>query len=396
MLKWGVKVGGTVTFYRDTYLDIHLDSLEANVHFLKCLLPPQTNIMAVVKADAYGHGAQVISLYLQHFGIRHFAVATLEEALELRRSGIHGDILLLGPVSAQSLDLVGKHNLTLTIHDLDWLKEMVSVTLEKPIPCHIDLDTGMHRIGLLSKAQLLEAMDLITTSQSLRLTGIYSHLATSEEEDETYYTNQVEAFTNFLSDVDLTNLTIHIANSGGTLKPPLAFVNMVRVGLLLHGVAPSRYWNSRLPLQETLSLTSHIIQIKQLPKGEKLSYNGIYTTQEDGEIIATLPIGYADGYDRRIINGRCYVNGEYGEVVGRVCMDFILVKLPNMVPLHTPVELIGPHISIEEYADNIHTNTYHAFCQFSDRLPRRYFYQEKLIAVMNPRMQRKEETYESH
>jgi len=352
--------------------------------------------MAVVKADAYGHGAQVISLYLQHFGIRHFAVATLEEALELRRSGIHGDILLLGPVSAQSLDLVGKHNLTLTIHDLDWLKEMVSVTLEKPIPCHIDLDTGMHRIGLLSKAQLLEAMDLITTSQSLRLTGIYSHLATSEEEDETYYTNQVEAFTNFLSDVDLTNLTIHIANSGGTLKPPLAFVNMVRVGLLLHGVAPSRYWNSRLPLQETLSLTSHIIQIKQLPKGEKLSYNGIYTTQEDGEIIATLPIGYADGYDRRIINGRCYVNGEYGEVVGRVCMDFILVKLPNMVPLHTPVELIGPHISIEEYADNIHTNTYHAFCQFSDRLPRRYFYQEKLIAVMNPRMQRKEETYESH
>lgn len=396
MLKWGVKVGGTVTYYRDTYLDIHLDSLEQNVNFLRSFLPPHINIMAVVKADAYGHGAFIISQYLQSFGIHHYAVATLEEAIELRHAGIRGEILLLGPVSSQYLPLVAKHNLTLTIHDLDWLKALVSVSLEQPIPCHIDLDTGMHRIGLLTKTELLEAMEWIRSSSSLRLTGIYTHLATSEEEDETYYHHQVEMFTSLLKDFDLTNLTIHIANSGGTLKPPLAFVNMVRVGLFLHGAAPSRYWSERLPLQETLSLTSHIIQIKQLPRGEKLSYNGIYTTQEDGEIIATLPIGYADGFDRRIQNGRCYVNGDYGEVVGRVCMDFILIKLPKMVPLHTPVELIGPHISIDEYAEKINTNNYQAFCQFSNRLPRRYFYQQKLIATTNQRMVRKEEPYESH
>lgn len=396
MLKLGVKVGGAVTYYRDTYLDIHLDFLEHNVQFLKSILPPHVEIMAVVKADAYGHGAVVVSDYLQRFGIRHFAVATLDEAIELRLGGIHGEILLLGPVHIRHINMVVKHNLTLTIHDLTWLKELLTVVCDQPISCHIDLDTGMHRIGLLSKAELIEAMDLITKSSVLRLTGIYSHLASSEEIEESYYHYQVETFTHCLSNLNLTNLKIHIANSGGTLKPPLAFVNMVRVGLFLHGAAPSRYWSERLPLQETLSLTSHIIQIKQLPKGEKISYNGIYTTQEEGEIIATLPIGYADGFDRRIQNGRCYVNGDYGEIVGRVCMDFILVKLPKMVPLHTPVELIGPHISIDEYAENINTNNYQAFCQFSDRLPRRYYYHQKLIATTNPRIDRKEEPYESH
>lgn len=359
-------------YHRDTTVTVNLDRLIENVTLLREHHYQGIALMAVVKADAYGQGAVPVAKTLEEVGVGAFAVATLEEALELRHAGIRGMILVFGCVSSQDLTLAAKHSLTLSVNHFEWLANAIAHPFDGTVDVHLNIDTGMHRLGIEDEREILGAIDRIRSSNHLSLKGIYTHLATSETPDETYYHLQLDRFGSLLSVIDTTDLWIHVANSGASVKKHPPFVNMVRIGLFLHGVPPSDTAVPDFVLQPTLSLSTRIVSIKRLPKGAKVSYNGIYETKEDLELIATLPIGYADGYDRRYGSAMAYVDGEYCPIVGRICMDYTMIRLNKEVPLGTEVELIGDHISAVQLASLSGTNVYHVFCELSDRIPRNY------------------------
>jgi len=371
-------------YYRDTFLEINLDNVTHNIIHLMDKTKDMT-LMAVIKADSYGHGAFMIAKTLLASGVSHFAVATVDEAIELRRAKIVCPILVLGGIRTLDLPLIHKYKLTISVHSLDWLKKAVESYRGKSIPIHFKVDTGMGRLGMTHIDELHQAIKLIESNPHFKFVGIFSHLATSEEQDDSYYQLQLKRFEAMLEGIDLTDKFVHIANSAGSFKQKPKFVNMVRVGLMINGQKPSKAMKLDFELKPSMRLYSSLVQVKIVPKGEKLSYNGIYETQET-EYIGTIPIGYADGYDRRLENGRVYIEGEYCQVVGRICMDYCLVKLPKPYPEGTKVELIGEHITIDEYADKIKTNNYQATCIFSDRLPRVYTLNGKIIKTVNRRL----------
>ena len=371
-------------YYRDTYLVINLDHVMHNITHLLALSKDMT-LMAVIKADSYGHGALMIAKTLLDAGVSYFAVATVDEAIELRRAKITCPILVLGGIPIRDLNIVSYYQLSISVHSLSWVKEAIATYHGPRINVHLKLDTGMGRLGFTEKDSFLEAYHELNHSEHWQIEGIFSHLATSEEIDDTYYQMQINRFEAFLEGLDLANLFIHIGNSAGLVKPKPANVNMVRVGLMINGQKPDDNINLGFELKQSMALYSSLIQVKHVPKGEKLSYNGIYQTEED-EYIGTIPIGYADGYDRRLQAGRVYIDGYYCPIVGRICMDYTLVKLPMNFPEGTLVELIGEHITIDEYADKIKTNNYQATCLFSDRLPRKYLKNGKIIQVSNRRL----------
>ncbi len=380
-----VKAGVHMNYYRDTFLEINLDHVFHNVSHLLGSLPPPVRMMAVIKADSYGHGAVMIAKTLLEAGIDHFAVATLDEAIELRRAKIHCPILVLGGSRIVDLPLIQKHHITIGIHSMEWLNKALLSYHGKPIDVHLKYDSGMNRLGFTSIEEYLQAINMIRQSSQFTLKGLYSHLASAETPDESYYLMQVERFEEMLARVDITGLLIHLGNSAGSFKPKPSHVNMVRIGLLINGQTPSKSLNLGFELKPSLSLYSHLVQVKTVPAGTKISYNGLYETQEV-TVIGTIPIGYADGYDRRLENGRVFIEGEYCPVVGRICMDYCLVKLPKLLPEGTKVELIGEHITIDEYSEKIRTNNYHATCQFSDRLPRKYIKNGILVKTTNRRL----------
>jgi alanine racemase len=377
--------GGNMPFYRDTYIEIDLDAVFQNVVNLKRHFYDGLDVLGVVKADSYGHGAVMVARTLLEAGVRHFAVATIDEALELRDNGIVAPILVFGSVDIRYLPLAAEHDLTITAYSHAWLKNALAVSVAKPLSVQIKVDTGMNRLGIVDETQFRDAVALVRGSGRFRLTGVYTHLATAEEEDETYYRMQIARFEHLLAGIDTTGLMIHAANSAGSLKRPPQCVNMVRIGLLLNGISPSP--SIRLPfhLQPSLGLYSKIVQVKTVPAHAKISYNGTYETPAEA-VIGTIPIGYADGYDRRLKNGRVYLNGGFAPVVGRICMDYAMVLLDATVEPGTRVELLGPHIPLEEYCGWIGTNNYHATCAFTDRLPRVYKRHGEVVAVVNRRL----------
>jgi alanine racemase len=380
------KAGDRMSFYRDTYLEIDLDAVRHNVLNLQRLVGSDVEIMAVIKADAYGHGAVMIARELMDCGIRHLAVATLDEALELRNNGLsEPSILIFGVVDPENLLLCQFHRLTVSVNSLEWLKKAVSRNDFCHVGVHVKIDTGMNRLGFTDRCAFREAMDLLQNQPRFRLEGIYSHLATSEEMDETYYQRQIKRFDEWLEPLDTTGLWIHIANSGGSVKPRPQRVNMVRIGLFLNGHHPGPEVRLPFELKPSLSLYSKVIQVKTVPAGTRIGYNGVFETSES-TIVGTLPIGYADGYDRRLRGGHAFVYGRNAPIIGRVCMDMTMIALSEPVPEGTPVELIGPHISLEQYCEWVGTSNYHATCAFSDRLPRVYRRNGKIVHIVNRRV----------
>jgi len=375
-------------YYRDTFIEIDLDAVFQNVVNLKRHFYDGIDVIGVVKADSYGHGAVMVARTLVEAGVRHFAVATIDEAIELRENGIREPILIFGSVDARHLAIVAEYGLTITAYSFHWLKNALSHPQSKPVSLQVKIDTGMNRLGIVDEEQFREAVRLIRENPHFRLAGVYSHLATAEEEDETYYRMQADRFEAMIGGIDASGLMIHLSNSAGSLKRMPACVNAVRLGLFVNGISPTAAIKAGLPfeLRPSLSLYTKIVQVKTVPPHTKVSYNGTYETTSE-TTIGTMPIGYADGYDRRLKNGRVWVNGGFAPVVGRVCMDYAMVVLDQCVEPGARVELIGPHIPLEEYCGWIGTNNYHATCAFTDRLPRIYKRQGEIVAVVNRRPQ---------
>lgn len=375
-------------FFRDTWVEVNLDAIEHNVRLMKQHIGEEVHLIAVVKANAYGHGAKQVAETALISGATMLAVAFLDEAISLRRQGIQAPILVMGAIRASDVDMVEKHNLTVTVFSLGWLKEAEG-SIQNFIDLHIKVDTGMGRLGVQNENELIDIFDFAQESNRFHVKGIYTHFATADEDDPTYFLTQYDRFEKMVSTIPNQRLLVHCANSATGLKFPSKVYNAVRFGISMYGLSPSPEMKSELPfpLQEAFSLQTKIVHVKKVTKGTKISYGATYEAKED-EWIGTLPIGYADGWIRKLKDAEVIIQNKRVPLVGRICMDQCMVKLPYEIPVGTNVTLIGKQdhekITIDEIAKRLDTINYEVPCTITSRVPRMYIKDECIIEVSNP------------
>ncbi|MCM3444678.1 alanine racemase [Metabacillus halosaccharovorans] len=378
-----------VGFYRDTWVEVNLDAIEHNVRKMKKHIGEKVKLIAVVKANGYGHGAKQVAESALHAGASMLAVAFIDEAISLRQQGIKAPILVLGAIRAADIEIAGKFDLILTCFSIEWLKEASENCESQGIHLHIKVDTGMGRLGVREEHELKEIVEFVDSSPYFQITGIFTHFATADEDELSYFLTQYERFQQFLSVIDHEQLLVHCANSATGLKFPSKLYNAVRLGISMYGLSPSVEMKNKLPftLEEAFSLQTRLVHVKKVPKGTKISYGATYETQQD-EWIGTLPIGYADGWIRKLKDSEVLIDGKRLSLVGRICMDQCMVRLPYELPVDTKVTLIGEQkgqkISIDEVAKRLDTINYEIPCMISTRVPRTYLKDKQISEQSNP------------
>jgi alanine racemase len=377
------------TATRPTWAEISLAALRQNYCALKQHLGVQINICAVIKADAYGHGATPCALALQEEGSDWFGVTSLDEAIPLRDFGIRARILLMTGFWPGEQEELIRLDLTPTIWTLDQvsLLEKSSAALgRRAYPVHLKIDTGMGRLGV-SLEDLPQLCAVLHTSPHLRLEGVSTHLASSEVLDDPSVDEQLRAFDRAratLRDSGFDPSLIHLANTSAMLSRRQTWHNMVRPGLALYGyqLPVQRNGNQMpgnvLPLQPVLSWKTRILSIRNIPANQAIGYGGTYRTRSSSRI-AVLPLGYADGLNRQLSSrGRVIIRGNYAPIVGRISMDLTLVDVTAIPGASEGDEAIligasgGIEVSAHEHAELCGTIPYEILCAISKRVPRRY------------------------
>ncbi|MFD1032016.1 alanine racemase [Metaplanococcus flavidus] len=364
------------TNYRPTKAIVDLSAIDYNIKKLIERIDG-ARMMAVVKADAYGHGVLEISRQALKSGASILAVATPDEALHLRKNDIEAELLVMGAAPVRFIKEAIKHDINLTAYSMEWL-ESAAEELKKetvPLKVHLKFDTGMRRIGL-QPEEADAAFDFVV-QQVFRVEGMYTHFATADEADNPLFLKQVETVNAIKKKWQGGPLMFHVSNSAAAiLHPELAF-DAVRTGISIYGIAPSAYVKREMPfdLKQAMSLETEIIHVKKVKKGETLSYGATYTCSED-EWIGTLPIGYADGLIRGLQGQEVLVRGRRMPIVGRICMDQCMIRLPEKFPTGENVQLLGSQkdavILIEEWAEKLDTIPYEIPCILTKRVPRQY------------------------
>ncbi|MBS4202304.1 alanine racemase [Bacillus sp. FJAT-49732] len=365
-------------FYRDTWAEIDLDALYSNISQIREYLPKETNIFAAVKANAYGHGDIPTAKTVLAAGVHGLAVAFLDEALAIRDAGITAPILVLGATRAEDAGIAACKNISLTVFQLDWLQQAEKVIpTETSLRVHIKCDTGMGRIGITNEDELLKIDGFIRKSDRIIFEGIFTHFSTADQLNETYYNKQLSRFKYYLSCLETLPPYIHAANSAAALCHNDSLFNTVRIGIAMYGLTPSDEIKDILPFnrKEVFSLHTKIVHVKKLHAGEKVGYGADYCASED-EWIATLPIGYADGWIRKLRGFEVIADGEMVPIVGKICMDQTMIRLPRNMPVGTQVTLIGKqkelYISVDDVATKLETINYEVTCTITSRVPRVY------------------------
>ncbi|WP_257391512.1 alanine racemase [Cytobacillus gottheilii] len=375
-------------FFRDTWAEINLDDITYNVEAMKEHVQSGTKVMAVVKANAYGHGDLAVARTALQAGAEYLAVAALDEAFALRKSGITAPILVMGAARPEYAPLAAKEKIALTIFQSEWLQEAKAFLLDCPsLRVHVKFDTGMGRIGIRSREEWTEIEHLLKHNEFI-FEGAFTHFATADELETEYFTKQLLQFEKMLSWMQHLPPLIHSSNSAAGLRFARAHFNVARLGIAMYGLTPSIEMEKVLPypLKEAFSLHTKIIHVKRLQKGEKVSYGATYTAEQD-EWIGTLPIGYADGWIRKLQGQEVLVNGIRVPIVGRICMDQCMVRLPYGMKVGTTVTLIGKQgnevISVNEIAAKLETINYEVTCLISRRIPRVYKREGSIIEIRN-------------
>lgn len=367
-----------MNLYRKTWAEIDLGAIKHNIKEVKGTLERDTKIFAVVKANGYGHGAVEVAKAALEAGADYLAVALLEEALELRKAGIKEPILVFGYVEAEGAKIAAKKNITLTVFHADWLDQVSKLKLEREIHIHLKLDTGMGRLGLREEGEIKQFLSLLSKSHQVSLKGVYTHFATADDLKYDVFERQKKTFKKFLQllkQESKKDLCIHWSNSAATMREPDHTFNAVRLGIAMYGLYPSTSLrkSSSLHLKPAFSLHSKLTHVKKVKKGSSISYGATYIAEED-EWIGTLPIGYADGFKRKLQNSDLLVNGRRCKIVGRICMDQLMVKLDQYYDIGTKITLIGmqgeEEITADEVARHIDTINYEIPCMITSRVPR--------------------------
>ncbi|MCM3729029.1 alanine racemase [Neobacillus cucumis] len=378
-----------VYFYRDTWAEIDLDCIAENVSSVKKHLPGQVEIIAVVKANAYGHGDVQAAKTALSAGASFLAVAILDEAVALRHKGIHAPILVLGATRPENVQVAAKYDISLTVFQQAWLQEAQKhLSVGDKVSLHIKVDTGMGRIGVRSREELSTVEQLILGDKRFHFEGIFTHFATADDLDNRYFQQQLALFEDLLKVLTKRPKYIHSSNSAAAIRFPNAYFNAVRLGIAMYGLTPSLQMEKEIPfpLKEAFSLQTKLVHVKQVKKGDKISYGATYESKED-EWIGTIPIGYADGWIRRLQGQEVLVDGKRSPIVGRICMDQCMVRLPANLPVGTNVTLIGRQgqqfISINEIAAKLETINYEVPCIITNRVPRLYKKNGKIVDIKN-------------
>jgi alanine racemase len=367
--------------YRPTWAEIDLEAVRYNLTKIRGMLDGDVEIMAVVKANAYGHGIERVSKVLIEGGSEYLGVATVDEALTIRNMDHRIPILVLGSVLAEEARAAVENNITLTLCNPALLNTLSNIVLQKhTIPkVHIKIDTGMGRIGVWHE----EALDFIREVKargSIEIEGVYTHFS-SAGRDKFVTKMQISDFEKVIHDMERCGITVrytHAANSIAVVDWKKSHLNLVRPGILFYGVYPKRSFVRDLELKPVMTLRTRIVHLKDAPAGRAISYGRTYITQKDTKI-ATIPIGYADGYGRILSNkAKALVRGRFVRVAGIVTMDQTLLDVGHIkgVSIGDEVVLIGrqgeSEISIERIAKLAGTIPYEILSQITDRVPRVY------------------------
>ncbi|MFC7685928.1 alanine racemase [Ureibacillus sp. GCM10028918] len=367
-----------IKHFRPTKAIINLDAIKNNVSHLREYLKPEVQIMAVVKANAYGHGDIEVATAAIEAGATVLAVATPEEALRLRKTFHNIDILILGYAPVSFAPLAANENITLTVFSLEWVQQVKTLTLAHPLKLHIKLDTGMGRIGVTNIEDLQNLYNTITFSENLLVDGIFTHFATADEEEGAYFQRQVDKFDEFISSLPKKPRLVHAANTATMLiKDQSLQYDAVRFGISMYGLAPSAYVKTKLPfpLQPAFSLETELIEVKKIQAGQSIGYGATFTASEPS-FIGTIPIGYADGLIRKYSGQHVLIDGVRVPIIGRICMDQCMLLLPTAYNIGKKVTLIGKQkdeeITIDEWAAKGDTINYEVPCIITSRVPRIY------------------------
>jgi len=379
---------------RPTRAEIYLDNIVHNLSEVKRWVGKKVKIMGVVKANAYGHGACQVAKVLIENGVSYLAVATIEEALELRECGINIPILVFGYTPLPQAKELIVHNITQTVFDINYVKDLERIALNvgKKAKVHVKVDTGMGRIGYTDLNVAEKEIEKMMEMEGVEVEGIFSHFATSDEKDKTYAEQQFDMFKKLLESLKQKEINIplkHIANSGAIIDLKYTYLDMVRPGIVLYGSYPSENVERPLDLRQTMGFKTKIVYIKEVPEGTSISYGRTFITKRKSKI-ATLPVGYADGFNRLLSNNHhVLVKGKYAPVIGRICMDQTMLDVTDIegVEVGDDVTIFGNQdgekITAEEIAKKLNTIPYEVYCGISRRVPRIYIYKGEVIEVKN-------------
>jgi len=324
-------------------------------------------VIPVLKADAYNHGARRVVDYLYRKGVRFFAVSLLEEAIELKK--VHDDIevLIMGPIRPEDVHAVADHDLIFTLSR--WAHFEAVKSLKRPVRFHLKLDTGMNRLGFKNVDDAVKIFEYAREDEHIQLEGVYTHFATADG-DRAYYQTQKDAFEEHLEQLPYLPEMVHVSNTSSLMKYErnIPYTTHARMGIGLYGTSLEE---EDYGLKPTFILETEVSAVKTLKKGDKVSYSITYEAPQD-ERIAVLSIGYADGLIRRNQGGDVWIKGKRHEIIGRICMDQTIIRIDDTVEAGDKVELIGSHIHIDEVAERLETINYEVFTLISKRVPKIY------------------------
>jgi len=352
-----------------TWMEIDLDAIAQNVRNIKKLIGEKKELMAVVKGNAYGHDILEVSSVVLKNGASRLAVARLEEGIFLRKTGITVPILVLGLTLKQQAELLVSYNITPTVSEYEMIEKLSESAFkeDKIVKVHLKVDTGMGRIGIFSN-HVLNFIKKVKVLKNVEIEGIFTHFSVADEKDKSYTEKQFGKFMEVLTFLEKEGIKIpvkHVSNSATLLDLPHMWLDLVRPGISLYGLYPSREVQKTVKLIPAHTFKTRIVFLKELPAGEYISYGRTYTTKQKRTVIASLPVGYADGYSRLLSNqGEVLVRGKRFPVIGRVCMDQTMIDVTNLpqVEIGDEVVLWGrqgeEEITVEEIAEKIGTINY--------------------------------------
>ncbi|MBQ3599781.1 MAG: alanine racemase [Lachnospiraceae bacterium] len=380
-------------YYR-VQANINLDSICNNIKNARALIAEGTQIMAIIKADGYGHGAVPIAKVLEPY-VEAYGIAIIEEGIELRKAGISKPILILGYTPRQQCKQLIQYNIMPTVFSYEMAKQISkeAVKQNKKIKIHIKLDTGMSRIGFPIEERSIEIIKNISQLPCIEIEGCFSHFAKADEADKSFTYVQLEKYLNFVDVLEKEGIHIstkHISNSAAIMEIPKANLNMVRSGISTYGLYPSKEVDtSKQLLEPAMEIKACVSFVKELEAGIGIGYGSTFVTERKTKV-ATIPVGYADGYPRALSSkGRVLLHGKFAPILGRICMDQFMVDVTEIPDVKEGdiVTLVGKdgneRITVEELADEANSFNYEFVCDVGKRIPRVYFYHGKKVGTMD-------------
>jgi alanine racemase len=379
-----------------SWAEIDLDAIAYNVREIKGLLKDKVEMMGVVKADAYGHGVLEVVRTLLDSGVTQLAVSMLDEAIQIRKSGIDVPILILSYTEPARADEIIQYDVTQTVYSNELAQALseASERLGRSVRVHVKVDTGMTRIGFIPGLKTVEEIIGISRLPGVIVEGIFTHFASADEAERDYTWMQYERFISLCNELEGAGLHIpvkHVCNSAGIVQYPEMHLDLVRPGIILYGLHPSSQVDkSMICLKPAMTLKAKVILVKDVEPDTCISYGRTFRTACKSRI-ATIPIGYADGYARLLSSkGRVLVNGESAPIVGRICMDQCMIDVTDFkyeVKAGDEAVIFGSQgdacISVDEVAAEIGTINYEIVCNIGKRIPRVYLKDGKISSVLN-------------